>query len=806
MKISFNWLKNYIDLDIEVHEVAEVLTDIGLEVEGTTALKGKMGDMNGLKIGLVVEAEKHPDADKLKVTKVDIGTGELLQIVCGAPNVAAGQKVVVATVGSTLLPLNGESFQIKKAKIRGVESFGMICAEDEIGLGESHDGIIVLPETTLVGSDAKDYYNVKTDYVIEIGLTANRSDATGHIGVARDLAAALSVRKNKKYALKYPVNSTVETGLETNFSVVIEAKDLCARYSGILLNNIQVKPSPEWLQNYLAAIGLRTINNVVDITNFVLMEYGQPLHAFDATTITDHKIIVKTLADNTPFTTLDNTERKLSSTDLMICDAEKPLCIAGVMGGNNSGVNESTTQIFLESACFNAVAVRKTANRLNLRTDAAQRFEKGTDPEFTIPALLRAVDLLKEHAQAVVASSIIDVYEEKIMPHAVYLPYKKLDSLIGFSIERDTVKQIIESLEIKITNETEEGLQLAVPLFKVDVQRDVDVIEEVLRIYGYNQIPFPEQFKNSLSFSSGINKLAIKEKVANYLVNNGFYEMLNNSIVKNQYAEFRFDFSNAVKLQKSSNADLDTMRPNLFISGLESIAYNLNRRNNDLKLFEFGKIYATENNKLQETEQLALYVSGNITAEHWKIKDNPADLFFLKGIVENLFTQLGIRNVEVIETDKKDYDFGLQFLAGKKELASVGTISSSTLKKFDIEKEIFAAHFQWENIMSLLSPKPIKFKEISKFPWVRRDLALLLDKAVKFEQIEKIAYREGKKLLKSVNLFDIYEDKKLGDNKKSYAISFIFEDETKTLKDEEVDKWMQKLIEQYKSELQAEIR
>lgn len=806
MKISFNWLKNYIDLDIEVHEVAEVLTDIGLEVEGITALKGKMGDMNGLKIGLVVEAEKHPDADKLKVTKVDIGTGELLQIVCGAPNVAAGQKVVVATVGSTLLPLNGEPFQIKKAKIRGVESFGMICAEDEIGLGESHDGIIVLPETTLVGSDAKDYYNVKTDYVIEIGLTANRSDATGHIGVARDLAAALSVRKNKKYVLKYPVNSTVETGLETNFSVIIEAKDLCARYSGILLNNIQVKPSPEWLQNYLAAIGLRTINNVVDITNFVLMEYGQPLHAFDATTITDHKIIVKTLADNTPFTTLDNTERKLSSTDLMICDAEKPLCIAGVMGGNNSGVNESTTQIFLESACFNAVAVRKTANRLNLRTDAAQRFEKGTDPEFTIPALLRAVDLLKEHAQAVVASSIIDVYEEKIMPHAVYLPYKKLDSLIGFSIERDTVKQIIESLEIKITNETEEGLQLAVPLFKVDVQRDVDVIEEVLRIYGYNQIPFPEQFKNSLSFSSGINKLAIKEKVANYLVNNGFYEMLNNSIVKNQYAEFGFDFSNAVKLQKSSNADLDTMRPNLFISGLESIAYNLNRRNNDLKLFEFGKIYATENNKLQETEQLALYVSGNITAEHWKIKDNPADLFFLKGIVENLFTQLGIRNVEVIETDKKDYDFGLQFLAGKKELASVGTISSSTLKKFDIEKEIFAAHFQWENIMSLLSPKPIKFKEISKFPWVRRDLALLLDKAVKFEQIEKIAYREGKKLLKSVNLFDIYEDKKLGDNKKSYAISFIFEDETKTLKDEEVDKWMQKLIEQYKSELQAEIR
>jgi phenylalanyl-tRNA synthetase beta chain len=806
MRISYNWLKNYIDLDITAEEAAEVLTDIGLEVEDIEEITGKGGGMAGLTVGLVLEAEKHPDADKLKITKVDVGNGEPLQIVCGAPNVAAGQKVVVATVGSTLYPLAGEKFQIKKAKIRGVESFGMICAEDEIGVGESHDGIIVLPENTTIGTAVKDLYNVQSDYIIEIGLTANRSDATGHIGVARDLAAALTIRKNKTYSVKYPELKPIDNSTESEVCVTVESKELCPRYSGILLKNIQVKPSPEWLQNYLTHVGLRPINNVVDITNFILLEYGQPLHAFDAAKIKGNKIIVKTVAENTPFVTLDGTERKLAATDLMICNENEPMCIAGVMVGLHSGVSETTTEIFLESATFNPVSVRKTANRLNLRTDSAQRFEKGTDPNFTTIALERAVGLLQELAGATVASRLVDFYPETLAPYAVYLPYKKLDTLIGFSIERNTVKQILQSLEIKIVSENNEGLQLEVPLFKADVQRDVDVIEEVLRIYGYNQIPFPEQFKSSLAHKPAIDKEAWKERIANYLASNGFNEMLNNSLVNNKYAEYGIDFSNSVKLLKSSNAELDVMRTTLLVSGLETIAYNHNRRNTDLKLFELGRSYHTKENGFEESEHLAIYVTGNLAAENWKSKQAVSDIYFLKGIVFNILKQCGIEKYEVTEATSSELNYGLQISAEKKVLATLGSVSAAILKKFDIDGEVWYADIAWENLLASLNNKTLKFREISKYPWVRRDLALLLDKTVNFEQVEKIANREIKKVLKSVNLFDIYEDKKLGDNKKSYAISFIFEDAEKTLKDEDVDKWMSKLIEQFKSELSAEIR
>ncbi len=762
--------------------------------------------MIGLKVGLVLDAEKHPDADKLKITKVDIANGEPLQIVCGAPNVTAGQKVVVATVGSTLYPVSGEKFQIKKAKIRGVESFGMICAEDEIGVGESHDGIIVLPENTAVGADVKDLYNVQSDYIFEIGLTANRSDATGHIGVARDLAAALTVRKNKPYKLKYPELKNIDTTAESEISVTVDNAELCPRYSGILLKNIQVKPSPEWLQSYLNNVGLRPINNVVDITNFILLEYGQPLHAFDAVKIKGKKIIVKTVADNTPFLTLDNIERKLSVTDLIICNESEPMCIAGVMGGLHSGISETTTEIFLESACFNPISVRKTANRLNLRTDSAQRFEKGVDPNFTTVALQRVVGLLQEIAGAAVASRIVDFYPEKLQPYKVQLIYKKIDTLIGFSIDRNTVKQILANLEIKVVSETNEALQLEVPLFKADVQRDVDVIEEILRIYGYNKIPFPEQFKSSLAYKPTIDKEAWKERIANYLASNGFNEMLNNSLVNNKYAEYGFDFSNAVKLLKSSNAELDVMRTTLLVSGLETIAYNHNRRNTDLKLFESGRSYHTKEDGFEETEHLAIYVTGNLAPENWKSKTALSDIYFLKGIVLNILKQFGIERYEVAEVASNELNYGLQISAEKKVLGVFGSVSSAILKKFDIEGEVWYADLLWENLLASVNNKTLKFKEISKYPWVRRDLALLLDKSVKFEQIEKIAQREIKKVLKSVNLFDIYEDKKLGDNKKSYAVSFIFEDVEKTLKDEDVDKWMTKLIEQFKSELSAEIR
>jgi phenylalanyl-tRNA synthetase beta chain len=795
MRISYNQLKKYVDIDVSAEALSEVLTDIGLEVEGVEEISGAGGGMKGLKVGFVTEAEKHPDADKLKVTKVDIGTGELLQIVCGAPNVAAGQKVVVATIGSTLYPVGGEAFNIKKAKIRGVESFGMICAEDEIGMGKSHEGIIVLPENTQVGSDVKDYYKVEIDYVFEIGLTANRSDATGHIGVARDVTAALSIRNHKNYELKEPSAIKLPSVGEQPIKVEVESAALCPRYSGIMIKNISVKPSPQWLQTHLNNIGLRPINNVVDITNFILMEYGQPLHAFDADKLAGQKIVVKTLPDNTPFVTLDEVERKLSSADLMICDAEKPVCIAGVFGGLHSGVTEGTKNIFIESACFNSVSVRKTANRFNLRTDAAQRFEKGTDPNITVKVLTRAVGLLLEVAGGEVASDVVDVYPEIQKPYEVYLPYKKMDALIGIAIDRAVVKQILQKLEINIVSEDENGLRLNVPLFKADVQRDVDVIEEVLRIYGYNNIPFPEQFKVSLSHKAIPDKEGLKDKIAGLLSGNGFLEILTNSITHSKYAEAAY-----------GNADLDLMRATMLFSGLESVAYNHNRRNFDLKFYEFGSTYHQIDNKLSETEHLALFVTGNEADEHWKQKPSKADVFYLKGIVKNILNALGISQYEMEETANNEIETGLKISAGKKELVTFGMVSKKLLKQFDIEMPVLYADFLWANVLKQQAKQQVKFVEIPKFPWVRRDLALLLDRQVTFSDVEKIAYREIKKVLKSVNLFDIYEDKRLGDNKKSYAISFIFADEQKTLKDEEVDKWMQRLMEQYKTELKAEIR
>jgi phenylalanyl-tRNA synthetase beta chain len=586
---------------------------------------------------------------------------------------------------------------------------------------------------------------------------------------------------------------------------------LCPRYSGILLDNITVQPSPQWLQTYLKNVGLRPVNNVVDITNFVLLEYGQPLHAFDADKIEGNQISVTTVAEGTLFVTLDEVNRTLSAEDLMICDAVKPICIAGVMGGLHTGVTPQTRRVFLESACFNPLSVRKTAQRHNLRTDAAQRFEKGADIHITTIALQRAVSLLLEHAGARIASDIIDIYPVPYHPYRVHLSYKKLDALAGVSIDKKVVKQILKKLEINITHESEEGLTLSVPLFKTDVQQDVDVIEEILRIYGYNRIPVPHHFKTSLASHSGINREQWKQKVSDILAGMGFYEILTNSIVHNKYATH---YHQSVKLIKSANADLNIMRPSMLITGLETVAYNHNRRNFDLKFFEFGKTYhlsyhsqqPINKNIITETEHLFLITTGNIIAQHWHTREEKADFFYLKGVVENILNLFGIAHYEAEKITGPEYTYGLKIIADQKEIATIGCVDKKMLRQYDIEHPVYYADCHWNNLLSQLNNKQLKFKDISRYPWVRRDLALLIDRRVSFREIEKIAFREIKKVLKSVNLFDIYEDKRLGNNKKSYAVSFIFEDEEKTLKDEEVDQWMKQLMEVYKNELNAEIR
>lgn len=809
MKISYNWLKQYINTDLSPEALGEVLTDVGLEVEDIIEYKGPGGGLEGLVIGEVKELAKHENADKLNVTQTDIGTGEIQQIVCGAPNVAAGQKVVVATVGSTLYPDGGDPFKIKKAKIRGVESFGMICAEDEIGLGESHDGIMVLPADAPVGTPYKEYLGIQTDYVFEIGLTPNRADATGHIGVARDLQSALSLREGKHVPYTMPEIPLITEVDATPITIEVENVEACPRYSGIYLTDIKVGESPNWLKERLLAVGLRPINNVVDITNFILLEFGQPLHAFDADKITGNKVIVKTLPNGTKFKTLDEAERELTDQDLMICNTEGGMCIAGVFGGAVSGVTEATTSVFLESAYFNSVWVRKTATRFDLRTDAAQRYEKGTDPNITITALKRAVGLLQELAGAKVASKVLDVYPAPVADFAVSLSYARTNSLIGHDIPKETVKQILTDLDIKIVSETEEGLELLVPPFKVDVTREADVIEEVLRIYGLNNIPFPDQLRFSLSNNIYPDKEKVMNKVADHLTGNGFLEIMTNPIVDGKTeVKIKPDTeAELVPLLNSLNHDLNALRTNMLYSGLISVAYNLNRRATDLKFFEYGHTYhKVADDKYDEREHLAMFITGASTAESWKGKSPKVDFFQLKAYVEAVLSLLGLGALEYDNTTNPDLEFGLDYQLNGKTIATFGSVSKKVLKAFDVKQTVFFADIDWGLALKALKKHKVSYQPVSKFPAMRRDLALLIDKSVTYGEIEKIAVQEVKRILRSVNLFDTYEDPKLGENKRSYAVSYVFEDDRKTLTDKDVDKMMEKLISKYKETLNAEIR
>ncbi len=798
MKISYNWLKQFIDTDKTPEQLSQILTGIGLEVESLEKVQAIPGGLEGLVIGYVKECSQHPNADRLRITKVDVGTGVDLQIVCGASNVSAGQKVVVAMVGTTVHPISGEPFKINKSKIRGEESEGMICAEDEIGLGESHEGIMELDTNAEVGQLAKTYFKLQDDYLYEIGLTPNRADAASHLGTARDIAAFLKTHINKPDISDFKVDNT-----NRKIEVVVENATACPRYAGLTISNIEVKDSPKWLKEKLAVIGVRSINNVVDVTNYVLHGLGQPLHAFDADAIKGNKVIVKTCAEGTVFKTLDEVERKLSADDLMICSAEEPMCIAGVFGGIGSGVKNSTKSIFLESAYFNPVWVRKTSKRHGLKTDASFRFERGIDPDITVTALKYAALLIKEVAGGTISSDIVDLYPTPIEAFDVTITYKNVDRLIGKSIAHEEIKSIIEALDIQIIHQTEEGLSLKVPPYRVDVTRDVDVIEEILRIYGYNNIEIPTQIRASLNNSIRPEKDAIQNTISDLLTANGFNEILSNSLTKSAYSS---NLDNAVKILNPLSSDLDVMRQNLLFSGLEAIAYNQNRRNADLKLYEFGKVYSLKDDKYNETSRFALFLTGADKAEQWNQKPKSVSFYMLKAIVDGILERLGIKDLTVEDATCSKMAFGLQYMRNGKQLVKFGAVNTAALKKVDLDKEVFHADFNFDMIVAAVRKNEIVYQEVSKFPSVRRDLSMLIDKQVTFGQLKQIAQKTERKLLKEVNVFDVYQGDKLPAGKKSYALSFILQDEEKTLTDKTIDAIMQKLIYNFGKEVGAEIR
>jgi len=804
MKISYGWLKDYIDIDLSPEKVAELLTDCGLEVEEIETYESVKGGLNGLVIGEVRSTEKHPDADKLSVSKVDVGNGKMLNIVCGAPNLKAGQKVVVAPPGTEIYPIEGDPFQIKKTKIRGQESEGMICAEDEVGLGTEHDGIMVLHGSAKTGSPAASYFDIAQDIVFDIGLTPNRIDAASHFGVARDLAAVLNCDENAEITLHKP---SVEDFHISNHSLAIDVEvedtKACPRYSGVTITGVEIKESPPWLQKKLKTIGLGPINNIVDITNFVLQETGQPLHAFDVDEIKGSKVVVKKLAEGSKFTTLDEVDRKLSSEDLMICNKEEGMCIAGVFGGINSGVSEKTTSIFLESAYFDPVHIRKTAKHHGLNTDASFRFERGADPNNTVYALKRAAMLITEIAGGEVSSDIVDRYPKKIGYFKLELSYANCDRLIGMELDRDVIKQILTSLEIEVEDESDEGLSLSVPPYRADVQREADVIEEILRIYGYNNINTSQSAK--FSFSANAESIDDpKEAIADLLCASGFNEIMANSITKSSYYDNSEDI---VKILNPLNAELNVMRQSLLYGGLEAVLRNQNHQRADLKLFEFGKSYTTVAEGFAESNHLTLIISGGKNPESWSTSDEKADFFGLKGVVEKLINRLGIGKPGIqAESIQSEHLQGQAWKILKKTVVELGEINKKTLKKFDIKTKVFYAEFNWDNVNALLHVNKSKYKELPKYSSVRRDLALLVDKGVQYEQVRTLALKTEKNILQNVNLFDVYEGDKIGEGKKSYAVSFTFQDTSKTLQDKDVDSVIDKLIAIYKKELSAEIR
>lgn len=815
MNVSLNWLKDYLKIDQSTEEICKILTSIGLEVGGYEEFEAVKGGLKGLVIGKVLTCEAHPDSDHLHVTTVDLGTGEPEQIVCGAPNVAAGQKVVVATVGTTLYK-GDEEFVIKKSKIRGVASNGMICAEDEIGIGTSHDGIMVLPEDTPVGMPAADYFNVYRDSVIEVDITPNRIDGASHLGVARDLAAYLQQTQDIHYTLP-SVEGFKPDSTDAKISVRLERPEACRRYAGICIEGVQVKPSPEWLQNRMKAIGLHPISNIVDVTNYILFGLGQPLHAFDKDKVKGNEVIVKTVAKGTKFTTLDGVERELHEDDLMICNTEAPMCIAGVFGGQESGISETTTSVFLESACFDPVFVRKTARRHGLSTDASFRYERGTDPNIVIYALKLAALMIKEVAGGKITSDAIDIYPEPVQDFEVAVKFDHIDRLIGKRIDHTVIKNILLSLEMKIVKEDEEGMLLHVPPYRVDVKREADVIEDILRIYGFNNVEVPASVKSTLSYSEKPDDYQLKNIISDLLAANGFCEVMNNSLTKASYYEglTTFNPANTVMLYNPLSADLGAMRQSLLFCGLENVAYNINRKNQNLKLFEFGKAYTFHpkegidpQKQYKEENMLSLFITGNKNVTTWNAKEAKTDFFYLKAYCEMILNRLGLQpdSLKIEASDKDIFREGVTYKAGDKTIVSMGIVSKAPLKRTDVNQEVYYAEFSWENILKAIKNQTVAFMPLPKFPSVKRDLALLLDKKVTFKEIKETAFRTEKSFLKSVTLFDVYEGEKLGTDKKSYAVSFTLLDEEKTLTDKQIDKIMNKLMGAYKHLFNAEIR
>lgn len=808
MKISYNWLKQFINISWDAEKTGELLTNLGLEVEGIENYQSVKGGLEGVVVGKVLTCEQHPNADRLKVTTVDIGTNEPLHIVCGAPNVAKGQIVPVATIGAKLYSSEGEEWTIKKGKIRGEESYGMICAEDELGLGQSHDGIMVLDKNLKVGTPVAEIFEIENDKVFEIGLTPNRADAMSHLGVARDLRAGL-IRQKINLELITPSTSSYHLDNRSlKIAVKVEDFEKAPRYCGVTISGIKVAESPTWLQNRLKAIGLSPINNVVDATNYVLHELGQPLHAFDAAKIKGNKVIVKTLKAGTKFTTLDEVERTLNEDDLMICDAEKPMCIAGVFGGITSGVTESTTSIFLESAYFDPISIRKTAKRHGLNTDASFRFERGIDPNITEYALMRTCLLIIDIAGGEVTSDIFDSYPVKIEDSQVRLSFENAEKLIGQEIPKETIKEILTTLEIKVNSVTETGLGLMVPAYRNDVTREADVIEEILRVYGYNNIETTEKLNASISNSNKIEDYKLRNIIGNQLASQGFFEIMANSLTTAKYAELSKQLKeehNVVMLNPLSQ-DLGVMRQSLLFSGLEAAAYNINRKRADLKLFEFGKTYHDFNGNRVEHKHLTLLVTGSRTLEAWNGINKTSDFFYLKGVITSVLQRLGITNCKEQPVKDDLISEGVTMSLGKINLVSIGLVKKPVLKHFDIAQPVLYSDFYWDNILEVVKRNSITFKDLPKYPEVRRDFALLLDEAVNFESIYNLARQCERKLLKDINLFDVYQGKNLPKGKKSYAVSFILQDEHKTLTDKQIDKIMNNLQQSFEKELGAELR
>ena len=808
MKISYNWLKQFLQTDWEVNKASELLTDLGLEVEGIETVESIKGSLEGVVVGEVLTCIQHPNADRLKLTTVDLGSGDPVQIVCGAPNVDVGQKVPVATIGTILYDDSGASFKIKKGKIRGEESHGMICAEDELGLGSSHDGILILDDKIKSGTKAADVFNIEVDKVFEIGLTPNRADAMSHYGVARDFRAGLIQHGFNLELISPSVSDFQVDERRLRIDVEVDKKESVPRYCGISIVDVEVKDSPEWIQNRLKSIGITPKNNIVDITNYVLHELGQPLHAFDAKKIEGNKILVKTLKTGTKFTSLDGIERELHAEDIMICDAaSNPLCIAGVFGGLNSGVTEKTTSIFLESAYFDPVSIRKTAKRHALNTDASFRFERGIDINFTKYALKRAAILIKEYSNGKIASDVMDFYPEKVEDFQVFFSYENAFRLIGQELDKETIKNILASLEIKISSETEAGLGLTIPSFRVDVQREADIIEEILRVYGYNNIKFSHKLNSSISFDNN-KDIYLENIIANQMTSLGFNETMANSLTKEDYISLSKNLKtefNVTMLNPLSN-DLKVLRQSLLFSGLESISYNLNRKNSSLKLYEFGKTYHKYEYGYQEDKHLVIFISGSRIKDTWTTSPQNSDFFYLKGIIISILERIGISNLKSSPTKSDVFSEGLTLSLGKKKLVEFGVVNKKIIKEFGIKQEVLFSDFDWSTILSMTGKKTMKVSNITKFPSVKRDLALMLDEKVTFKEIYDLAFQSERNLLKDVDLFDVYQGDKLPEGKKSYAVSFVLQDKNKTLEDRQIDKIMQKLQQSFEKKLKAVLR